>query len=101
PVIEPLPEPEPAFLVARTVPAAPTPASAPDPEKQRPIVAKATPMPRGALTSSLRPRRAALVIPAAAGGPTAPRALNVDPFDEPRAKAPAHASSRWVDPFAE
>jgi hypothetical protein len=106
PIVEPLPPPEPAFLQPRTAPEATADAeSVPEPQK-RPAVAKAMPVPRGALTPALRPRR---VSPAAAlttttATPVAPRALNVDPFSEPPAKAVAAkpaARSQWVDPFAE
>jgi len=105
PIVEPLPPPEPAFLQPRTAPEATTDAeSVPEPQK-RPAVAKAMPVPRGALTPALRPRRvSAAAAPMTAATPAAPRALNVDPFSEPPAKAGAAKSaarSQWVDPFAE
>jgi hypothetical protein len=105
PIVEPLPQPEPEFLQARTAPETASIESEPAPQK-RPAAVKAAPTPRVALTPALRPRRAAAATtnaPATATAPTAPRALNVDPFDEPRAKATAKPAARaqWVDPFAE
>ena len=104
PIVEPLPPPAPAFLEARTAPETTSDAeSAPEPQK-RPAVAKAMPVPRGALTPALRPRRAAAAVASPTASPTAPRALNVDPFGEPPAKTMAAkpaAHSQWVDPFAE